>query len=119
MVHDDPEQAPYGWTHALTMPQAVMSLAGAGVTPRTALAVAGTFTLGFRAAHGTVSLPEAMQPGAGAEATVAELALAASLHRDAHLVKFTLACLHAASDDPSFAALYLRAAERLVQWWGA
>ena len=28
-------------------------------------------------------------------------------------MKFTLACLHAASDDPVFAPLYLRAAELL------
>jgi hypothetical protein len=119
MVNDDPSQAPYGWTHTLTMPQAVMALAGAGVTPRTALAVAATFTVGFRAAHGTVQLPATITPGAGPQATVAELALAASLHQDAHLVKFTLACFHAAADDPTFAPLYLRAAERLVEWWGA
>jgi hypothetical protein len=119
MVHDDPDHAPYGWSHSLTMPQAVMALAGAGVTPRTALAVAATFTVGFRAAYGRVDLPEVMVPGEGAGATAEELALAASLHEDAHLVKFTLACLHAAADDPQFAPLHLRAAERLAQWWGA
>jgi hypothetical protein len=119
MVHDDPDHAPYGWSHSLTMPQAVMALAGAGVSPRTALAVAATYTVGFRAAYGRVDLPEVMTPGDGPKATVPELALAASLHEDAHLVKFTLACLHAAADDPAFAALHLRAAERLAQWWGA
>jgi hypothetical protein len=119
MVHDNPEQAPYGWSHALTMPQAVMSTAGAGVTPRAALAVAATFTLGFRVAHGVVELPETIRPGEGPDATIAELARAASLHRDAHLVKHTLACIHAAADDPTFAPLHLRAAERLVRWWGA
>jgi hypothetical protein len=101
------------------MPQGVMALAGAGVTPRTALAVAATFTVGFRAAYGRVDLPDVMAPGAGPKASVEELALAASLHEDAHLVKFTLACIHAAADDPQFAPLHLRAAERLVQWWGA
>ena len=58
----------------------VMALAGAGVTPRTALAVAATYTVGFRAAYGRVDLPEVMTPGEGADATVEELALAASLH---------------------------------------
>lgn len=119
MVHDDPAQAPYGWTHALTMPQAVMSLAGAGVRPRTALAVAGTFTIGFRAAHGLVPLPAAIVPGNAPDAGVEELATAAALHQDAHLVKFTLACLHAAVDDPAFRPLYLRAIDHLVRWWGA
>ena len=47
---------PYGWTHALTLPQAVIRLAGDGVDVWTAVAVAGTFLLGFRLAHGTVEL---------------------------------------------------------------
>jgi hypothetical protein len=117
MLHDDPEQAPYGWTHALTMPQAVMSLAGVGVTPRTALAVAGTFMVGFRAAHGTVDLPETIEPGRAPDATWTDVATAAALHEDAHLVKFTLACRHAADDDAQYEPLYLGAAAFLVDWW--
>lgn len=119
MLHDDPAQAPYGWTHALTMPQGVMALAGAGVHPRTALAVAGTFTVGFRAAHATVHLPELLEPGQPADATVEELVTAAALHEDAHVVKFALATLHAAADDPAFRPLYLRSLQRLVEWWRA
>ena len=69
MIHDDSAQAPYGWSHALTMPQGVMALAGAGVPPRTALAVAATFTLGFRAAHGIVDLPASISPGGPPAAT--------------------------------------------------
>jgi hypothetical protein len=117
MVHDDRSQAPYGWTHALTMPQAVMSLAGAGVTPRTALAIAGTFTIGFRAAHGTVELPEVIEPGPAPDATWTEVLTAAALHEDAHLVKFALAARHAADDDPQFEPLYRSAAAFLVEWW--
>ncbi|MEZ5271006.1 MAG: hypothetical protein R2694_01690 [Ilumatobacteraceae bacterium] len=119
MEHDDPAQAPYGWSHALTMPQGVMALAGSAVPPRTAAAVAATYLLGFRAAHGTVDLPPALAPGAWPAATTEELATAAALHQDAHLVKYTLACLHAATDDPAFAPLYLRAAQHLVAWWAA
>jgi hypothetical protein len=117
MVHDDPGQAPYGWSHCLTMPQAVMALAGAGVRARTALAVAATFTVGFRAAHGTVELPARIEPGLLPDASVEEMATAASLHEDAHLVKHTLACLHAAEADPEFGPLHLSAAARLVEWW--
>jgi hypothetical protein len=119
MIHDDPAQAPYGWSHALTMPQAVMALAGAGVSPRDALAVASTFTVGFRAAHAVMDLPETIGPGSPPDVTPAELATAASLHEDAHLVKYTLACLHAAADDPRCRSLYLTAALRLVNWWNA
>ncbi len=116
MLHDDQTQAPYGWTHALTMPQAVLCLAGSGVQHRTALAVAGTFALGFRLAHGTVELPPVIRPTQSA-ATWPELAAVAALHEDAHLVKFTLGCIHAAEADPQFAGLYLDAAAHLVQWW--
>lgn len=119
MVHDDPSVAPYGWTHALTMPQAVMSMAGAGVQPRTALAVAATFTLGFRAAYGSAPLPAAIDAGSMPGASVTEIATAAALHEDAHLVKYALACLHASEDDSSHRPLYLSAAARLVDLWGA
>ena len=122
MLHDDPSQAPYGWSHALTMPQGVLGLAGAGVTARTALAVASTFAVGFRLAHGTVPLPQRIKtvplvrPVAE---TAATLAAAASRHHDAHLVKYTLASIHAAADDRAFAGLYMAAAQRLVDWWHA
>lgn len=119
MVHDDPAHAPYGWSHALTMPQAVMALAGAGVSPRVSLAVAATFLVGFRAAFAVVDLPDVMQPGSAPDASPSELATAASLHDDAHLVKYTLACLHAADDDPTYRPLYLSAAHHLVTWWNA
>jgi hypothetical protein len=119
MVHDDRSQAPYGWTHALTMPQGVMALAGAGVTPRTALAVAGTFIVGFRAAHGTVELPEVLEVGPSPDATWTELFTVAALHEDAHLVKFALASRHAADDDPRFEPLYRNALASLVEWWNS
>jgi hypothetical protein len=117
MIHDDPSQAPYGWSHTMTMPQAVMALAGRGVRPLTALAVAGTYTVGFRAAHGTVELPDRIEPGADPDVSAADLALAASLHEDAHLVKHTYACLVAAETDPAYRHLYLRSASTLVEWW--
>ena len=117
MVHDDPHHAPYGWSHALTMPQAVFALAGRGVHPRTALAVAATFTVGLRAGHGSEHLPEAIDDELGTDATWEELATAAALHDDAHLVKHTLAAWHAATDDPAYEGLYRTAAARLVAWW--
>jgi hypothetical protein len=66
-----------------------------------------------------MDLPETIGPGSPPDVTLAELATAASLHEDAHLVKYTLACLHAAADDPRCRSLYLTAALRLVNWWNA
>lgn len=144
MLQEPPAHAPYGWTHCLTMPQAVMGLAGDDLEPRTALAVAATYVAGFRAALGSRVLdpqwqpdppettdladaiavgPEAAAatawhaPEAGFDAIATELATRASLHHDAHLVKYTLACIHAAAADPGARRLYLVAAASLCGWW--
>jgi hypothetical protein len=51
---------------------------------------------------------------------LARLALDASRHFDAHLVKYTytLACFDAAAADPEMARLYMAAASHLADWWG-
>ncbi len=120
MRHDDPAQAPYGWSHALTMPQAVLSLAPDAVDPATAIAVAGTVVVGFRAAHGIVALGPLDDADAEPDDTDLGPSLrAASVHPDAHLAKYVLACAHAAEDDPAWRGTYHRAAAQLVAWWAA
>ncbi len=146
MLEEPPDHAPYGWSHCLTMPQAVLGLAGRGASPRTAVAVAATHVVGFRAAlgsrgldgryepahPGTDDLAEAIDAGPDQAAAAAwhapesarhdvvtELATRASLHHDAHLVKYTLACLDAAADDPDQRRLYLASAAYLSAWWAA
>jgi hypothetical protein len=146
MLEEPDDHAAYGWSHCLTMPQAVLGLAGRGVRARTAVAVAATHVVGFRAALGSVGVDAGWTPpapgttdlaeaiGAGREAAAAtawhapaeavddvvtELATRASLHHDAHLVKYTLACLDAAADDPDHRRLYLAAAASLAAWWAA
>lgn len=144
MLQEGPDQAPYGWSHCLTMPQSVIALAGHGATPRTAIAVAATHVVGFRAALGnrvldpgyepalaeTTDLAEAITGGQHAAAStvwhapeaqfddiVTTLATRAALHPDAHLVKYTLACFDAADADPINRRLYLTAAASLSGWW--
>jgi hypothetical protein len=116
MIHDEPAHAPYGWSHCLTMPQAVMDLAGRGMSARTGLAVAATHVAGFRAALSTVALAEPSNPG-GAVPDLDQLATFAALHHDAHLVKYTLACMQAADADEEMRPLYLHAAKHLADWW--
>ncbi len=48
---------------------------------------------------------------------VSELATRASIQRDAHLVKYTLACFDAADADRAHRRLFLTAAASLVGWW--
>jgi hypothetical protein len=146
MLLEPDDHAPYGWTHALTMPQAVLGLGRSGVLdPRTTLAVAGTYVVGFRSLLAErplvadfphddpgLALADAFAAGPDAaaaavwhgldrdldrRAVIGELATRASIQRDAHLVKYTLGCLDAAADDRAHARLFLSAAASLVGWW--
>jgi hypothetical protein len=143
MVLEPSEHAPYGWTHCLTMPLAALGVAGTLPDPGMALAVAGTYVVGFRAAIARRDLepaPPRPRPGlvladalaAGPEvaaavawhtppdeqpALAAQLAARASIHHDAHFVKYTLACFDAAAFDPANRRLYLAAAASLAAWW--
>jgi hypothetical protein len=145
MLDEPPEHAPYGWSHCLTMPQAVLAVSSACAHPSDALAIAATYVVGFRAAMATKPLRDAYEPpdtrldardalaaapdpAAAAvfhapeellDDVVAELASRASLHHDAHLVKYTLACLDAAAADPGARRLFLAAAAKLVAHWQA
>jgi hypothetical protein len=145
MVTEPPEPAPPGWSHCLTTPQAVLGIAPSGPQPADALAVAATFVVGFRASMAANALPDAYAPddpgvdvfdAFGAEPATAaaavhhappeqleqvvyELATRASLHHDAHLVKYTLACFDAAAADPEARRLFLAAAASLVAYWQA
>lgn len=142
MLLEPDDHSPYGWTHALTLPQAVIGVAEATADPAVALAVAATYVVGFRTALAQRSLvPEEPgvpdvdlgaalvtdrataaavvwhQPDEARADVVAELAGRASAHADAHYVKYTLACLDAAADDPEHARLFLAAAGGLAGWW--
>jgi len=143
MLQDDPEFAPYGWTHCLTLPHAILELAPSLPDARRATAVAATYVLAFRAGEGghdidlgwvpepTITDPRealdaepAIAAGAWYHATddlvaacLPELVGRAAVHHDAHLVKYTLACLAAAERDPAARRLYLAAAASLSAWW--
>ena len=136
MLAEPETHVPYGWTHCLTLPQAVLGVAGSCANPRAALAVAATYVVGFRAAFaaeplvadvrrtGAAPRPRdrvAIQAGRGGRGRLArgpmadadivtELASRAAVHVDAHFVKYTLACIDAAHFDPTHARLYLAAA---------
>jgi hypothetical protein len=142
MQQDDPAHAPYGWSHALTMPQGVLSCANASRDEEMLVRIAATHALGFRATLGKVSLRDEPPPhprffslfdvepidaaGAVYHAAAHEiagiktaLATRAATHRDAHLAKYTLAAFDAAARDPAAARLFLTAAAYLGAWWDA
>ena len=126
MLQDDPAHAPYGWTHCLTLPQALLANADAATDPRAPVAVAATQVLAFRATLGKVTLVAdapfdtlADMPAGNRAGQFTTLATQAALHPDAHLAKYTLACFDAAERDPEAAPLFLAAAARLGVWWEA
>jgi hypothetical protein len=146
MLQEPPDHAPYGWSHCLTMPQAVMGAAGDGAAARTALAVAATYVVGFRGALGQATLVPSFEleptehrefgdaidagrddaagwvahaPDASIPEVRTALASRASRNHDAHLVKYTLACFDAAAVDRHNERLYLAAAASLSAFWAA
>jgi hypothetical protein len=145
MVQDDPAYAPYGWTHCLTLPQAVLGISPWLPDTTTAAATAATYVVAFRAAEGAHEIDATWEPAradtrlgdalasdpqtaasAAYHATDAELdelgpehAARAGAHEDAHLAKYTLACFDAAYVDPARRRLYLAAAASLSAWWKA
>ena len=143
MLQDDPAHAPYGWTHCLTLPQALANIAHTTRNPTRAVAIAATHTVGFRAALSSADVipgyapdpvevdwlaaldasPQAAAaavhhaPAAAVAEITTELATRAALHTDAHVVKYTLACFDAGEADPGHARLFLSAAAYLHGWW--
>jgi hypothetical protein len=131
MLQDDSAFAPYGWTHCLTLPQAVLQIRGWLPDVDRAAAVAATYVVGFRAAVGRDAIdlewsPEPtsveLLPWYHAEdeaiaPALPELIGRAAAHEDAHLAKYTYACLAAAQTDVAQRALYRAAAASLAAWW--
>jgi hypothetical protein len=147
MLRDDPAAAPYGWSHCLTMPQAVAAVVPRSADPWRTLAVAATHVVGFRAALASPGTavsrtwaPEPVAddpvdaldadaataaaaawhaPAARRAGLVAAVAARAAAQEDAHLAKYVLACADAAAADPAHRRLHLAAAAYLTAWWGA
>ena len=141
MLQGDPEQAPFGWTHCLTLAQGALRAGTLAGDEPLATYVAMVYLIAHWGAYGIGTLdpdhiPEPTRHGlrdaldlspndAAAAAwhdpdrvtTAAVLASAASSNHDAHRVKYTLACLDAAADDPAAEPLYLAAAAYLNSWW--
>ncbi len=122
MLLDDPDHAPYGWSHCLTIPQGILSTLTTTQTPDVVLAVAATHVVGFRAALGSAPLDAlgSVDGIASPDGPTFQAAVDfAAGHQDAHLTKYLVSCMDAARSDPEGAAQHLRAAVRLADWWRA
>lgn len=141
MLLDDQAHAPYGWSHALSLPTGLWLAHRHHADPMTALDIALTHVAGIRSAHGAapigdyapddpgISLEEALSASpevAGAavfnspvadDEIVTALVSGACVQHDAHLVKYVHACTQCASRDPGHERLYYAAAAYLVALW--
>ena len=116
MLLDDPDHAPFGWSHCLTIPQAILAVSRATPHGDVGLALAATHVAAFRAALGAMDLPDEPRMTLP-NVDVATLVSRACVFEEAHISKYVLACLDAAHDDPEAQPLYLAAAQRLVDLW--
>ncbi|MEO6628465.1 MAG: hypothetical protein ABIP03_07825 [Aquihabitans sp.] len=118
MLQGSAAHAPYGWTHCFTLAQAPLVLAGAGAVPvGQATWVGAAYVAAHWSAYGEDQIDLDRPVPRRTEVTANSLATAASVSHDAHLVKYTLACLDAAATDPMHRDLYLAAASHLHRWW--
>ncbi len=127
MLHDDPDEAPYGWTHCLTLPQAVLQNRDVASDHRTVVAMAASYVYAFRSTLGSTALVDEQLAAVSTDLEpisvknsheqIYQLATNAAIHRDAHLAKYTLACFDAVATDPTAHTLYVSAAQRLYDLW--
>jgi hypothetical protein len=106
---------PYGWTHALTLAQGALGVEPLVSRPARATTAAAVHAGSFWAAHGDGPLP--LLPAEAEPGWWHDPARRALAAHDAHLVKYTLACVELAALDPAASGLYDAASRRLHSWW--
>lgn len=146
MLQHDLEQAKFGWTHCLTLPQAAFGLSSVTTDRKLALAAALVWIMAYRSVLSDRALDLRWHPQPIKDASVLEalqtspaaaasriwhapdgelsdirriLATEASIRNDTHLVKYTRACLDMGTFDPGHVRLYLAAAAHLCAVWMA
>jgi hypothetical protein len=146
MLQDDLEQAKFGWSHCLNLPQAAFGLSGVTTNRKLALAAALVWIVAYRSVLSDRALDLGWHPPPIKDASVLEalqtspaaaasrvwhapdtelsairriLATEASIRNDIHLVKYTRACLDMGTFDPGHVRLYLAAAAHLCALWMA
>ncbi|HTV97372.1 MAG TPA: hypothetical protein VME42_15290 [Steroidobacteraceae bacterium] len=146
MLQHDLEQAKFGWSHCLTLPQSAFGLSGVTAHRKLALAAALVWITAYRCVLSDRPLDLRWQPRRVEEVSVTDalrtspaaaasrvwhasdgelpairriLATEAAVRNDTHLVKYTRACLDMGALDPEHVRLYLAAAAHLCALWMA
>ena len=145
MLQDDQQDAKFGWSHCLTLPQAACGLSSLNVDRKLALASTLVWIVSYRSVRSrqsldfawvpekvdaSISIDEALHTSpkiAAARVWHADaseitkirriLATQASIRNDQHLAKYTRACFDLVSFDPTHRQLYLASAAHLGSLW--
>ncbi len=70
MLQDEPSNAPFGWTHCLTLPKAALAVAHRASDAQRAVAVAATYVLGYRATQSSGPINPSWEPSPPRAASV-------------------------------------------------
>lgn len=146
MLQDDLEQAKFGWSHCLNLPQSAFGLSSVTTNRKLALAAALVWMVAYRSVLSDRALDLSWHPRPIKDASVLEalqtspaaaasrvwhaadselstirriVTTEASIRNDIHLVKYTRACLDMGTFDPEHVRLYLAAAAHLCAVWMA
>jgi len=144
MLQHDLEQAKFGWSHCLNLPQSAFGLSSVTMDRKLSLAAALVWATAYRSVLSDQALDLGWHPHPIKDASVLEalqtspaaaasrvwhaadgelsairriLATEASIRNDIHLVKYTRACLDMGTFDPEQVRLYLAAAAHLCAVW--
>jgi hypothetical protein len=146
MLQHNLEQAKFGWSHCLNLPQSAFGLSSVTTDRKRALAAALVWIVAYRSVLSDRTLDLGWHPQPIKDASVLEalqtsptaaasrvwhapdgelsairriLATEASIRNDIHLVKYTHACFDMGAFDPEHVRLYLATAAHLCAVWMA
>lgn len=127
MLIENEEHSKYGWTHCLTIPHAIWSLAGLANSKGAMLQSASTHVATFRSLYADTKLDtgqlveyfEEDEHSIFAEHHVrmTDIISQACILEDAHLVKYVYSCFDCMKRDPQYTKLYIAAASKLLSIW--
>lgn len=127
MLIENDEHSKYGWSHCLTIPHAIWSLANNANDKSTMLKAATTHVATFRSLMSEekmlsshfVEYFEEEEHSVFAEHYVRmeDIISQSCILEDAHLVKYVYSCFDLMKRDPQYSKLYIAAAGKLLSIW--
>jgi len=127
MLIENGTNSKYGWTHCVTIPHAIWSLASSATRKGEMLQAATTHVATFRALMGDIKmvadqLDEYLEQDehsifAEHHVQMTDIISQSCILEDAHLVKYAYSCFDLMKRDPQYSKLYIAAAGKLLNIW--